>query len=59
MDIHSTSSNLYRSEDVFKLRNHPDAEPHFHELARQMQEQVEYVNRLLKFMILTLGVEGL
>ena len=35
-------------KNVFKLRNHPDAEPHFHELARQMQEQVEYVNRLFK-----------
>jgi len=32
--------------NVFKLRNHPDAEPHFHELARQMQEQVEYVENL-------------
>jgi hypothetical protein len=30
-------------KNVFKLRNHPDAEPHFHELARQMQEQVEIV----------------
>jgi thymidylate synthase ThyX len=33
-------------KNVFKLRNHPDAEPHFHELARQMQEQVEYVENL-------------
>jgi thymidylate synthase ThyX len=33
-------------KNVFKLRNHPDAEPHFHELARQMQEQVEYVETL-------------
>jgi thymidylate synthase ThyX len=32
--------------NVFKLRNHPDAEPHFHELARQMQEQVEIIHAL-------------
>jgi len=34
-------------KNVLKLRNHPDAEPHFHELARQMQEQVETVQSLL------------
>lgn len=33
-------------KNVFKLRNHPDAEPHIHELARQMQRQVEYVEKL-------------
>lgn len=33
-------------KNVFALRNHPDAEPHFHELARQMQEQVEAANKL-------------
>src|SRR5271157_465502 len=33
-------------KNVFKLRNHPDAEPHFHALAAKMQEQVEYVERL-------------
>ncbi len=30
-------------KNVLKLRNHKDAEPHFHELARQMQVQVEIV----------------
>src|SRR5271167_657082 len=29
--------------NVFKLRNHKDAEPHFHMLAAQMQAQVEIV----------------
>ena len=33
-------------KNVFKLRNHPDAEPHFHALAKIMQDQVEYVERL-------------
>lgn len=33
-------------QNVFKLRNHKDAEPHFHELARQMQMQVELVERI-------------
>jgi thymidylate synthase ThyX len=33
-------------KNVFKLRNHPDAEPHFHILAEQMQRQVEFVERL-------------
>jgi thymidylate synthase ThyX len=33
-------------KNVFKLRNHTDAEPHFHELARQMQAQVELVERI-------------
>ena len=33
-------------KNMLKLRNHKDAEPHFHELARQMQAQVEYVDRL-------------
>lgn len=28
--------------NLLLLRNHPDAEPHFHELARQMQAQVEW-----------------
>jgi thymidylate synthase ThyX len=32
--------------NVFKLRNHPDAEPHFHALAAIMERQVEYVHRL-------------
>lgn len=32
-------------KNVFKLRNHKDAEPHFHELARQMQAQVEFVEK--------------
>jgi thymidylate synthase ThyX len=32
--------------NVFKLRNHPDAEPHIHELARQMKEQVESVHAI-------------
>src|ERR1700675_860449 len=35
-------------KNVFKLRNHPDAEPHFQLLAKQMQEQVEYVENLLE-----------
>src|SRR5271156_448161 len=33
-------------KNVFKLRNHPDAEPHFRILAEQMQDQVECVNLL-------------
>jgi thymidylate synthase ThyX len=33
-------------KNVFKLRNHPDAEPHFQLLAKQMQEQVEWVEGL-------------
>lgn len=33
-------------KNVFKLRNHKDAEPHFHELARQMQAQVELAERI-------------
>jgi thymidylate synthase ThyX len=33
-------------KNVFKLRNHKDAEPHFHTLAEIMQRQVEYVERL-------------
>jgi thymidylate synthase ThyX len=33
-------------KNVFKLRNHPDAEPHFHILAEKMQKQVEYVENL-------------
>jgi thymidylate synthase ThyX len=37
-------------KNVFKLRNHPDAEPHFHELARQMQKQVEYADWALNIM---------
>jgi len=32
--------------NVFKLRNHPDAEPHFRILAEQMQNQVEFVEAL-------------
>jgi len=32
--------------NVFKLRNHPDAEPHFQILAAQMQEQVRFVEAL-------------
>ena len=35
-------------KNVFKLRNHPDAEPHFQLLAKQMVEQVEYVERLFE-----------
>jgi thymidylate synthase ThyX len=35
-------------KNVFKLRNHKDAEPHFHELARQMEAQVRYVERLFE-----------
>ena len=35
-------------KNVFKLRNHPDAEPHFQLLAAQMQEQVEYVEKLFE-----------
>jgi Thymidylate synthase complementing protein len=37
-------------KNVFKLRNHKDAEPHFHELARQMQAQVEYADWSLSIM---------
>lgn len=33
-------------KNLFKLRNHWDAEPHFHLLAEQMEKQVEYVHRL-------------
>jgi thymidylate synthase ThyX len=33
-------------KNVFKLRNHSDAEPHFQLLAEQMQRQVEYVETL-------------
>lgn len=33
-------------KNVFQLRNHPDAEPHFHILAAQMQKQVQYVDRV-------------
>lgn len=32
--------------NMFKLRNHPDAEPHFHILAEQMQKQVTFVESL-------------
>jgi len=32
--------------NVFKLRNHKDAEPHFHILAEMMQRQVEHVEWL-------------
>jgi thymidylate synthase ThyX len=32
--------------NVFKLRNYEDAEPHFHIIAEQMQKQVEYVERV-------------
>lgn len=35
-------------KNVFKLRNHPDAEPHFHALAAIMQDQVDYVERLFE-----------
>ncbi len=37
-------------KNFFKLRNHPDAEPHFQIIARQMQEQVEYVERLFNLL---------
>ncbi len=33
-------------KNFLKLRNHPDAEPHFQMIAKQMQAQVEYVDRL-------------
>lgn len=33
-------------KNLFKLRNHPDAEPHFHILAEIMQQQIEYVEKL-------------
>src|SRR5271155_3644850 len=33
-------------KNVFKLRHHLDAEPHFRLLAEQMEKQVEYVNTL-------------
>ncbi len=32
-------------KNFFKLRNHPDAEPHFQIIARQMQAQVEFVEK--------------
>ena len=35
-------------KNVFKLRNHPDAEPHFQELAAQMQRQVEVVEQVYR-----------
>lgn len=35
-------------KNVFKLRNHKDAEPHFHELARQMEAQVKHADWVLK-----------
>jgi len=35
-------------KNVFKLRNHKDAEPHFQIIAKQMQEQVEYVELLFE-----------
>lgn len=35
-------------KNVFKLRNHKDAEPHFQELARQMQAQVELAERIFE-----------
>jgi thymidylate synthase ThyX len=35
-------------KNFFKLRNHPDAEPHFQIIAKQMQAQVEYVERLFE-----------
>jgi hypothetical protein len=34
-------------KNFFKLRNHPDAEPHFQIIARQMQAQVEYADMLI------------
>jgi hypothetical protein len=33
-------------KNVFKLRNHKDAEPHFHALAEIMEKQVQYVESL-------------
>src|SRR5271154_1670749 len=33
-------------KNVFKLRNHKDAEPHFQIVAKQMQAQVELVERI-------------
>ena len=35
-------------KNFFKLRNHPDAEPHFQIIAKQMQAQVQYVERLFE-----------
>ena len=32
-------------KNVFKLRNHKDAEPHFQILAKQMQDQVEFAEK--------------
>jgi len=34
--------------NVFKLRNHPDAEPHFHALAKLMQRQVEVAEQAFR-----------
>lgn len=33
-------------KNVFKLRDHKDAEPHFQIIAKQMHQQVDYVERL-------------
>src|SRR5271157_5303410 len=35
-------------KNFFKLRNHPDAEPHFQIIAKQMQAQVQYVEALFE-----------
>src|SRR5271157_5231372 len=35
-------------KNFLKLRNHVDAEPHFQMIAKQMQAQVEYVDRLFE-----------
>lgn len=41
--------------NVFKLRNHKDAEPHFHALAEIMDRQVQYVERLFDTLSWTQG----
>lgn len=44
LEPYSWCTQIFSATDVknlFLLRNHPAAEPHFHELARQMQEQVD------------------
>lgn len=48
----SWCTQIFSATDVgnlFKLRCHPDAEPHFQKLAIQMQAQVEYAEKWFKW----------
>jgi hypothetical protein len=54
LEPYSWCTQIFSATDVanlFLLRNHPDAEPHFHELAKQMQRQARIANETLKAML--------